>query len=369
MQIHHFARSSSVAEVKAYIDEWGFAVVDGIGNLETIEGIRRDVERYGRAVTALDLPFFGGALKKVEGLAAKSAGLIELMDDPFVIELSEAYLGPDVLLNASGGFILEKGRKPQPLHHDDVLYKPFFPRFPGGAECMVNFMYAVTDFTPENGATRMVPKSHLWPEGREPGPDDEVVDVAMKRGSVAIWLGSTWHGAGLNTTDTPRLGAEMAFNCGWLRPHEAYHLLVPPALARDYPVRVQEVLGYKAHRGMLGCIEQRSPMELFGFAKQTGSARAVVRDADDPAASHVDSRALEATVKGWFAKSGTSVPAEVGRLLKGLEDANAKLAAATSRSDHNMLEVVAEAQARLVVEQLRSAGLSEPVEALKQAEN
>lgn len=366
MRIHHFGGDATVAEVKAYIDEWGFAVVDGRADPGTIDGIRRDMERYGRAVTALELPFFGGALKKVEGLAAKSAGLIELMDDPFVIELAEAYLGADVLLNASGGFILEKGRKPQPLHHDDVLYKPFLPRMPGGQESMVNFMYAVTDFTAENGATRMAPGSHLWPEGREPNESDEVVDIVMSPGSVAIWLGSTWHGAGQNLTETPRLGAEMAFNCGWLRPHEAYHLLVPPALARDYPVRVQEVLGYKAHRGMLGCIEQRSPLEVFGFAKPAGSARAIARDAEDEPGAHVDPRDLELSVRAYFETKNQPIPNEIERALKGLGEVNASRAAAASRADRDMLEVVAESHARLLVEQLRAAGLVEPIETLRQ---
>src|SRR6185369_9085272 len=167
---------ATVAEVKAYIDEWGFAVVRGKGAAETMDSIAYDIRRYGRQVKALELEFFGGgALKKVEGLAAKSAGMIDLIDDPFAVELAEAFLGAEPLLNASGGFILEKGKRTQPLHHDDVLYKPMVPRHT--QETMLNFMFAVTDFTAENGCTRIVPGSHKWPEGRAPTPDDEVLDM------------------------------------------------------------------------------------------------------------------------------------------------------------------------------------------------
>jgi len=360
MKLHYFEKGAPVAEVKSYIDEWGFAVVSGIADSETMDGIAKDMRRYSRGMQPLELEFFGGALIKVEGFVAKSSGMVELLNDPFLVDLSEEYLGADLLLNASGGFILQPGRRPQPLHHDDVLYSPFIPR--GGPESMVNFMFAVTDFTSENGATRMVPGSHKWPEGRLPTDDDEVVDVEMPTGSVAIWLGSTWHGAGLNSTAIPRLGAEIAFNCGWLRPHEAYHLLIPPGLARDLPPRVQEVLGYKAHRGMLGCIEQRSPMELFGFSKSV-PVRAVAVAGESQ--RHVDLFDLEAWVTKYFLTQNHPLSDEARRHLKRLSEINASRRETANRADLDMLEVVAEAQGRGLISCLEAAGFADAIEKLQ----
>ncbi|MDB5392649.1 MAG: phytanoyl-CoA dioxygenase [Rhodospirillales bacterium] len=360
MELKYFQKGSSVEDVKSYIDEWGFAVVAGASDDETMDSIAKDMNRYSRGMRPLEMEFFGGALIKVEGFVAKSSGMVELLNDPFLVDLSEEYLGADVLMNASGGFILENGKRPQPLHHDDVLYSPFLPR--GGPESMVNFMFAVTDFTAENGATRMVPGSHKWPAGRLPGEEDEVVDIAMRKGSVAIWLGSTWHGAGQNKTDKQRLGAEIAFNCGWLRPHEAYHLLVPPALARDMPPQVQEVLGYKAHRGMLGCLEQRSPMELFGFSKPV-PVRAVVAAGEER--GHVDLYELEAWVKQYFLTENRPLSDEARRHLKRLGEINASRRGTTNRADLDMLEVVAEAQGRGLVGCLEAAGYTDAVEALR----
>jgi ectoine hydroxylase-related dioxygenase (phytanoyl-CoA dioxygenase family) len=358
MELRYFDKRASVADVKAYIDEWGFAVVTGVGDDETMDGIAKDMNRYSKGMRPLEMEFFGGALIKVEGFVAKSSGMVELLNNPFLTDLSEKYLGADLLLNASGGFILTPGKRAQPLHHDDVLYAPFLPR--GGPESMVNFMYAVTDFTAENGATRMVPGSHKWPGDRLPTAEDEVVDVVMPKGSVAIWLGSTWHGAGQNTTDTRRLGAEIAFNCGWLRPHEAYHLLVPPALARDMPPLVQEVLGYKAHRGMLGCIEQRSPMELFGFSKSVP-----VRAVADEAKRHVDLHQLENWVREYFVTQNRPLSDEARRHLKRLAEINESRKATTNRADLDMLEVVAEAQGRGLVTCLEAAGYADAIEALR----
>ncbi|HLG87270.1 MAG TPA: phytanoyl-CoA dioxygenase family protein [Alphaproteobacteria bacterium] len=265
MRVRYFDRSASVADVKSHMEEWGFAVVVGRQPTAIIEAVGRDINRHTEGLPFLEKPFFGGALKKIDGFVAKSPAMVDLMSDPFVIDLAEAILGPEPLLNGSAGFILEKGNRPQDLHHDDIIYQPYLPRIPGGPQSLIHYMFAITEFTAKNGATCMIPGSHLWPAGREPTEEDEVLALEMPPGGFAVWLGSTWHGAGRNTTERPRIGADLGFNCGWLRPHEAYHLLVPPALARSYPKRVREVLGYRAHRGMLGCIDQRNPMDLLGF--------------------------------------------------------------------------------------------------------
>jgi ectoine hydroxylase-related dioxygenase (phytanoyl-CoA dioxygenase family) len=359
MQIRYFSRrTATVEEVKAYIDEWGFAVVTDLGAPDTMNSIDHDIRRYGRNVQRLELEFFGGALKKVEGLAAKSAGMIDLLSDEFMLDLAEHFMGAEPLLNGCAGFILEEGQRAQALHYDSVLYEPMLPRSPDMNQNLLHCMVAVTDFTAENGATRIIPGSHKWPAGRAPGEQDEVLDMVMPRGAVAIWLGSTWHGAGQNRTGQPRLGADMGFNPGWLRPHEAYHLMVPPGLARDLPVRVQELLGYKAHRGMLGVIEQRSPSEVFGFNRYV-PARAAGTDGKE---LKIGLDALEAWADAYF--SARELPGEIGRHLKRLKDTNQQRAATAEKSKLDMLENVGEAQARAFTEAMQAAGLGDALATL-----
>jgi SOS-response transcriptional repressor LexA len=128
------------------------------------------------------------------------------------------------------------------------------------------------------------------------------------------------------------------------------------------PPQVQEVLGYKAHRGMLGCIEQRSPMELFGFSKAV-PVRAVA--AANEQHGHLDLHALEAWVKQYFLAENRALSDEARRHLKRLGEINAQRKATTNRADLDMLEVVAEAQGRSLVSCLEAAGFSADIEALR----
>ena len=93
----------------------------------------------------------------------------------------------------------------QMLHRDEWRYRPYMTRDPQGPELSLAFMVALTDFTAENGATRFVVGSNTWPEGRMPA-EDQVEQAVMQKGSVGVWLGSVYHGLGINSTDTPRTG-------------------------------------------------------------------------------------------------------------------------------------------------------------------
>jgi ectoine hydroxylase-related dioxygenase (phytanoyl-CoA dioxygenase family) len=89
-------------------------------------------------------------------------------------------------------------------------------------------------------------------------------------GSTVIYLGSTIHGAGTNSTDDVwRLGLHLSYTLGWLRTEENNYLGTPPAVARALPRRAQEILGYAVHDaiedfgGYLGMVELRDPVDLM----------------------------------------------------------------------------------------------------------
>jgi hypothetical protein len=129
------------------------------------------------------------------------------------------------------------------------------------------------------------------------------------------------------------------------------------------PLQVQEILGYKAHRGMLGCIEQRSPMEVFGFERRR-SVRGVVQA---ETAQAVPPRELENAVRRYFSSDDRKIPDEAGRILAKLSKANDRHLAAEKKEDRDMLEVVAETEARAMASYLEGAGLTAPIEALRRA--
>jgi ectoine hydroxylase-related dioxygenase (phytanoyl-CoA dioxygenase family) len=321
------------------LNEHGFAILDRIADPAVMDQLLAEVRPWAERAERLQLEFFGGGLRKVESVITKSRAFVELLAHPALHALNERILGPESLLNGSSVFILEHGGREQTIHTDGAIYEPMLPRTPGGPHYLLVYMWAVTDFTQENGATRVIPGSHRWPAERRPTASDPVEYLEMKRGSVAVWLGSTWHAASSNRTATARVGTQMGFNCGWLRPHEANLLLVPPLVARDMPLAVQEVLGYRAYRGMLGCLEQQSPGEWLGIGGQLGSKSNEVAAAPDP----FD---VEACTRDYFATRGVAMPVDVRSEVAQLAATNAARLAAEAVADREVLEVVARSQAR-----------------------
>lgn len=147
----------------------------------------------------------------------------------------------------------------QHLHRDDDAWSYYPAPKP---LLQVEAMFALTDFTIENGATQVVPGSHLWPKDRKALPD-EIVRAEMPAGSALYYLGSAIHGGGANTTEGEwRRGMFLGYVVGWLRTEENMFLTVPIEDAKTMPLRVQELLGYKAHGG-IGVVDVGSPMVML----------------------------------------------------------------------------------------------------------
>ncbi len=351
--------SARARDAAAQLNERGYAILPRLAEPVVMDQLLAEVKPWADRAERLQLKFFGGGLRKVESVLTKSRAFVTLLSHPVLHELNELILGPESLLNGSAVFILENGGRDQTLHNDGTIYEPMLPRAPGGPHYLLIYMWAVTDFTKVNGATRAIPGSHLWPAGRSPAPDDPVDYLEMERGSVAVWLGSTFHAASTNHTGTARVGTQMGFNCGWLRPHEANLLLVPPLVVRDMPLNVQEVLGYRAYRGMLGCIEQQSPGEWLGINASLASKGNQVADAPDP----FD---IEACTRDYFSSSAVAIPVDLLSELNQLARTNAARAAAASEDDREVLEVVARSQSRHLVSHVLEGSHAELAMKLRQ---
>jgi len=170
-----------------------------------------------------------------------------LLLNPMYLAVADRILKPhchNYRVQVSSAARIVKGGENQYLHREMDIYRPFIPYDPVQAEYILFSMWAGTDFTIENGATRMVPGSHLWDEQRK-AREDEVVQATMPSGSVAMWLGTTLHGGAVNTTDDPRQGFICALGVDWLTPEENQFMAVPPEFARTLPERAQRLVGYQ----------------------------------------------------------------------------------------------------------------------------
>lgn len=239
------------------------AELDGYLN-ENAQGAERNFVNEGVAA------FFGDRTEHLSGLAAKS--------EIFATEVltHQVYRGvcDEVLLPNCSSYQLNlahvlnrgPGGAPQPLHRDeDVWIHLAKPR----PTIMLASVLALRDFTAENGATRVIPGSHLWDPERQP-TDAEAIPAVMRAGSGIIYLGSTIHAAGANATaDQWRRGMHISYGVGWLRTEENQYLSIPLDQARALPRESQELLGFGVHDaialrgGYLGAVDLADPVELM----------------------------------------------------------------------------------------------------------
>jgi ectoine hydroxylase-related dioxygenase (phytanoyl-CoA dioxygenase family) len=152
---------------------------------------------------------------------------------------------------------IEPGESAQSLHRDDGTY-PFRHPCPPS---VINTIFAVDDFTPANGATRVIVGSHLWDDNRKPR-QDEAVTAEMVAGSVLLMDGALYHGGGSNLSADARTALLLAYSLAWLRPAENPQLAVPPRYAQSLPAQLRDLLGYRSH-GFLGAFEGTQPSAIW----------------------------------------------------------------------------------------------------------
>ena len=149
----------------------------------------------------------------------------------------------------------------QEWHRRDQLIPIAKPHVP----TVCNTMWALTDFTEANGATRIVPGSHRAGQSPVFGEHYDSIPAEMPRGSVLVWHGSLWHGGGANRTDRRRVGIAMNYCAGWIRQQENQQLGIPLETVRGFEPRLQELCGFGLYSGLIGHVDKRAPMErLFG---------------------------------------------------------------------------------------------------------
>ena len=248
----------------------GAAIVEDALAPATLSGINSDVDDV-LADTAPGLRhptsdyfvgFYGSQTIRLDGLPAKSRTFLKVMQHPLMTKVADELLLPnceDYLLNTGQLIQIGPGESAQPIHRDEDAWRFFKEPKP---LLEVEAMFALSDFTIENGAPQVVPGSHRWEPDREP-TSEEITQAEMKAGSALFYLGSTLHGGGSNsTTDQWRRGMFFDFVIGWLRTEENTFLTVPIEDVKKMPVRCQELLGYKAHQG-IGVVDVGSPMKLL----------------------------------------------------------------------------------------------------------
>ena len=236
----------------------GFTIVENAIAPELVEALARTLARLERELDAKPAMngFEGHRTVRIYNLLAHDPVFAQVPVHAHVLPIVEGLLDDGCLISSLSSIAIDPGESAQPIHADDQVIPLEKPHRP----IVCNSMWALTDFTEANGATRLVPGSH-----RKPNPDYggayETIPAEMPRGSVLLWDGALWHGGGANTTDTRRTGIAMNYCAGFIRQQENQQLGLSPDLVRGFEPRLQELVGYGVYRGLIGHIDKSSPAQ------------------------------------------------------------------------------------------------------------
>jgi ectoine hydroxylase-related dioxygenase (phytanoyl-CoA dioxygenase family) len=244
------------------IERDGYAIVVDAIEPAFLDALVADLERLEREldVQPASNRFEGRKTTRIYNLLVYGKLYERIPVHEHVLPIVERVLDPGCLVSSLSSIAIGPGERPQPIHADDQLIPIPKPHVP----IVCNSMWALTDFTDENGATRIIPGSHR----RDCSPDYfgeyESVPAVMPRGSVMIYNGSLWHGGGANRTETRRIGIAMNYCAGYIRQQENQQLGIPREVAAQFAPRLQELVGYGLYNGLIGHIDKRHPMEVLG---------------------------------------------------------------------------------------------------------
>jgi len=202
--------------------------------------------------------FEGFRTQRVYNVLAKSRVFDDLIDHPRLMALLDRLFEPNYLLSQAQAININPGEESQALHFDDAFYKIPRPRPALGAAVI----WAIDDFTANNGATEIIPRSHLWGSDRQ-GKREETIPCVMPAGSAVFFLGTMWHGGGANRTDRDRLAFTSQYCAPWLRQQENFFLEVPRDIARALRPTIQSLIGYSVYPPFMGMVDSMHPKRVL----------------------------------------------------------------------------------------------------------
>lgn len=239
----------------------GFSVVENALAPQLIDALAAALTRLERELDAKPAMngFEGHKTVRIYNLLAYGAPFDAVPVHANVLPVVEEILDPGCLISSLSSIAIDPGEIAQPIHADDMVIPLAKPHIP----IVCNSMWALTDFTEANGATRLVPGSHVK-DNPVYGGTYESIPAEMKKGSVLIWDGSLWHGGGANKTGQRRTGIAMNYCAGFIRQQENQQLGLKPELVKTFSPRLQELVGYGVYRGLIGHIDKKSPAQVLG---------------------------------------------------------------------------------------------------------
>jgi len=244
----------------------GYTIVPNVLSAAEADGLRAELERIERDRGIVPSPnvFEGAKTVRIYNLLVYGKVYEEIPVHPRVLPIVEGVLDRGCLVSSLSSIGIDPGEVPQPIHADDQLIPLPKPHPP----LVCNSMWALTDFTGENGATRIIRGSHLRDHSPNFGAHYDSEAAVMPKGSVMVYDGAMWHGGGANRTEARRMGLAMNYCAGYVRQQENQQLGIPREIACGFSPRLRELVGYGVYNGLIGHIDKKSPVTLLDEAKK-----------------------------------------------------------------------------------------------------
>jgi ectoine hydroxylase-related dioxygenase (phytanoyl-CoA dioxygenase family) len=244
------------------IAEQGYTILLDAIDLDLVDALVAELDRLEHELNVVPAgnEFEVNRTVRIYNLLALSPLFQQVPVHPAVLPVVEGVLDPGCLVSSLSSIAIDGGETIQPIHADDQLIPIPKPHPP----VVCNSMWALTDFTEANGATRLIPGTHLADHSPDYGRHYDSVAAEMPKGSVLVWHGSLWHGGGANSTDERRVGLAMNYCAGYIRQQENQQLGIPREIAATFSPRLRELVGYGIYNGLMGHIDKHSPVELLG---------------------------------------------------------------------------------------------------------
>jgi ectoine hydroxylase-related dioxygenase (phytanoyl-CoA dioxygenase family) len=239
----------------------GWTIVEDAIPPELTDAIHDDLLRLERTlgIVPADNLFEGVHTTRIYNLLVHGQVYERIPVHPNVLPIVEKVLDPGLLISSLSSIAIGPDETAQPIHSDDQIIPIPKPHPP----FICNTMWAITDFTEENGATRLCPGTHLADHSPDPLQHYDSIAAEMPKGSVLVWVGSMWHGGGANRTNQRRVGIAMNYCAGFIRQQENQQLGIPIEILRRFPRRLQELCGFSIYGGLIGHIDKQHPGKLL----------------------------------------------------------------------------------------------------------
>ncbi|MGB7880614.1 MAG: phytanoyl-CoA dioxygenase family protein [Ilumatobacteraceae bacterium] len=263
MSVVHLPAAAAVDEIHEVLRRDGALIIDDLADAGLIDRIMAEMAPWIEATPPGSDDFSGRTTRRTGALIARSPSSHDLIRHPTILEVTAKLLdrAQSHQLHLTQVISIGPDSPAQSIHRDQWAFDFF--EFPSDYHVQCNTIWAMTDFTEANGATRLMPGSQDLPNSFE-HTIDETVPAAMSKGSCLLYTGKVYHGGGANTSDETRVGLNITYDVGWLRQEENQYLSVPREIAETLPDELLRLMGYRIGAYALGYIDDvRDPIEAI----------------------------------------------------------------------------------------------------------